>query len=425
MRKLFTFFVATLLFGSIYAQEVGTTYEPVSDQNTYFDVSQPLRDNIISPKGPSAHHQWKNGEVGNLFKEKHYNNLDNASPIGEDPAWQKEMGTKGISPPIQNFEGVRNSDNASGVAPPDTDGDVGPNHFFQMCNVIFEIFDKSGNSLLGPADNSTIWDGFVGDWTGTNDGDPIVLYDEQADRWLVTQFAVNTTAGTYWVLCAVSTTSDPTGSYYRYAFQYTSFPDYPKFGIWRDGYYLMVQHGTSGGDVTASALNRSQMIAGNATAQRVSFAMPNLPGGGFIGMLPSDNDGDWAPVGSPNYFMYFSDDAWGDDPVDRLKIWEFDVNWTSTWLSTLTLTQNLNTDPFDSQFPSFGVGYIPQPGTTQKLEVLNDALMNRLNYRNFGTHESMVCCHTVDVGTNQAGVRWYELRKTTGSWYIPTKHIQP
>ena len=77
MKRLFTFFVATLLWSSIYAQEVGTTYEPISDQNTYFDVSKPLRDNIISPKGASAHHQWTNGEVGNLVKEKHYNNLDN------------------------------------------------------------------------------------------------------------------------------------------------------------------------------------------------------------------------------------------------------------------------------------------------------------------------------------------------------------
>ena len=181
----------------------------------------------------------------------------------------------------------------------------------------------------------------------------------------------------------------------------------------------MVQHGTVAGNVTAASFNRTQMIAGNPTAQMVSFPMPNLPGGGFIGMLPSDNDGQWAPVGAPNYFMYFSDDAWGDDPVDRLKVWEFHVNWTTPALSTLTLTTNLNTTAFDSYFGSFSSGWITQPGTTQKLATMEGALMNRLQYRNFGTYQSMLCCHSVDVnGSMRAGVRWYELRKTTGAWYI-------
>ena len=39
---------------------------------------------------------------------------------------------------------------------------------------------------------------------------------------------------------AVSTTSDATGSYNRYAFSYgtTNFNDYPKLGVWPDGYYM-------------------------------------------------------------------------------------------------------------------------------------------------------------------------------------------
>ncbi|NCA86177.1 MAG: T9SS type A sorting domain-containing protein [Clostridia bacterium] len=422
--KITLIIVAVFFFTSARSQDVGQTYAPVSGQSTYFDVSQPLTEvGVIPPKGASGHHLHKKGnEMPQLFKDAIFKNPDNALPKGDDPVWQKYTGSRGMSEPIQNFEGTRNSDNGPPgdyVAPPDTDGDVGPNHYFQMCNTIFQIFDKQGTSLFGPADNSTIWNGFVGDWTGTNDGDPIVLYDQQADRWLVSQFAINTdvTGGTYWVLVAISTTGNPTGSYYRYAFQFTSFPDYPKFGIWRDGYYLMVQHGN--GSVTAAALNRSQMIAGNITAQMVTFNVPSLPGSGFIGMLPSDNDGTWAPSGAPNYFVYFSDDAWGDDPVDRLKIWEFDVNWTWTWLSTLTFTTNLNTAAFSSAFGSHNQGIIPQPGTTQGLAVIEKALMNRLQYRNFGSYESMVCCHTVDVnGANRAGMRWYELRKTTGAWYI-------
>ncbi len=425
MKVKFTIVFVMLFFAwSLYSQEIGQRYEPKPGVSGYFDVSRPLTEiGPIPPKGASGHHLHKKGnEVPQLFEDAVFLNPDNALPKGDDPVWQKYYGSKGMSAPIVNFEGTRNSDNGSTaeyVAPPDTDGDVGPNHYFQMCNTIFQIFDKQGNSLFGPADNSTIWDGFIGDWTGTNDGDPIVLYDQQADRWLVSQFAVDTevTGGTYWVLVAISTSANPLGSYYRYAFEFDDYPDYPKFGIWRDGYYLMVQHGN--GTVTAAALNRSQMIAGTSPAQMVQFAVPSLPGSGFVGMLPSDNDGQWAPTGAPNYFVYFSDDAWGNDPVDRLKIWEFDVNWTFTWLSTLTFTTNLNTAAFSSAFGTHNQGIIPQPGTTQKLAVMEKALMNRLQYRNFGAYESMVCCHTVDVdGANRAGMRWYELRKTTGSWYI-------
>jgi hypothetical protein len=425
MKTKITLIIAVVfIYTAARSQEIGQTYEPVSGQSTYFDVSPALTEvGAIPPKGASGHHLYKkSNEMPQLFEDAVFKNPDNALPKSDDPVWQKYAGSRGMSAPIENFEGTRNSDNGTSseyIAPPDTDGDVGPNHYFQMCNTIFQIFDKQGNSLFGPADNSTIWNGFVGDWTGTNDGDPIVLYDQQADRWLVSQFAINTdiTGGTYWVLVAISTSGNPMGSYYRYAFQFTSFPDYPKFGIWRDGYYLMVQHGN--GSVTAAALNRSQMIVGNSTAQMVTFNVPSLPGSGFIGMLPADNDGAWAPSGAPNYFVYFSDDAWGDDPVDRLKIWEFDVNWTWTWLSSLTFTTNLNTAAFSSAFGSHNQGIIPQPGTTQGLAVLEKALMNRLQYRNFGSYESMVCCHTVDVnGSNRAGMRWYELRKTTGAWYI-------
>ncbi len=419
MKKFFTLFVALAFGFGLYAQNVGTTYTPVVTQAAFHDVSKPLTEMAVQPLGAEYHHQWKGKVVENKFEDKHLKKTSGALPIGEDPLWQKEPGSKALTSPIQNFEGTRNSDNSSGLSPPDVQGDVGPNHYFQMCNVIFQIFDKNGTTLMGPLDNSTIWSGFIGPWTGSNDGDPIVLYDEQADRWLVSQFAVNTTNGTYWELVAISTTPDPTGSYYRYAFQFTSFPDYPKLGIWRDGYYIMVQHGTSAGDVTAAALERSQMLIGG-TADMVSFPMPNLPGGGFIGMLPSDNDGPWAPVGTPCYFMYFSDDAWGDDPVDRLKIWEFDVNWTTPASSTLTLTQNLNTTSFDSYFSTFNAPNVGQPGTTQGLATLEGALMHRLQYRNFGSYETMVLCHTVDIdNAPTAGIRWYELRKPSGgSWSI-------
>jgi hypothetical protein len=151
---------------------------------------------------------WKDKVIRNEDSGREFNDNPAPLPIGADPAWQKEFGTRTGNQIIANFDGVPNLND---VYPPDTDGDVGPDHYFQMINLSFQIFDKQGNSLYGPADNRTLWNGFIGPWTGTNDGDPIVLYDEQADRWIATQFAIHTQDGTFWELVAVSVTGDPTG----------------------------------------------------------------------------------------------------------------------------------------------------------------------------------------------------------------------
>ena len=177
---------------------------------TYFDVTPPLREMELIQPGIRKR-EWKDNVVKNKmgFMEE----FKNPQPMeGEDPLLQDEDGTKSYRGLGKNFEGVNN---LSGVAPPDTDGDVGPNHYFQMVNLAFAIYDKNGTKLYGPADNSTLWTGFVGSWTGTNDG-------------------------TQWELVAISQTADPTGAWYRYAFQFTYMPDYPKFGVWSDGYYLSV-----------------------------------------------------------------------------------------------------------------------------------------------------------------------------------------
>jgi nitrate reductase gamma subunit len=183
-----------------------------------------------------TYEEWEDGVVKNGFRYV----LGNG-PVGpvNDPVWQKKQGTRGGGTRglLQNFDGSNNGDNSSGVAPPDTQGDVGPNHYVQMVNNVTQIFDKNGNTLWGPTNSSAFWDGFDDGtpYDNANDGDPVVLYDQQADRWLVTQFAINTSDGSQWELLAVSTSPDPTGTYYRYAFQFTDMPDYPKLGVWPDG----------------------------------------------------------------------------------------------------------------------------------------------------------------------------------------------
>ena len=395
-----------------------SVYHPTFTRKAaYFDITPPLRDmqliKIIKEK------DGLEKEVPNKVGMKEFNNRT-TQPflLQEDPVWQKQDGTymPANYAPLQNFEGIGN---LSGVYPPDTQGDVGPDKYIQVVNMNFCIYSKTGTILLGPAAISTIFAGIPPPWNGTNNGDPIVLYDQAANRWMISEFSLP--SGNYAELVAVSQTSDPTGSWYRYVFQFgTKMPDYPKFGIWPDGYYLSVNqfiNGSSWGGVGACALERTKMLAGDPGAQMVYFDLG--ASSNPESMLPSDWDGTTAPIANePNYFTYFDD--WSSSTDDYLKIWSFHVDWTTTSNSTFAETSSLVTSPFDSQLCTATRGRcIHQPGTSIKLESMSDRLMYRLQYRNFTTHRSMVTNHTVDVdGTGRAGIRWYELRNTGSSWTI-------
>ena len=368
---------------------------------THFDTSKKLRDIEPIPPGTRSR-SWQDNTIKN--KDGFLEEFKRPSVMkGPDPVLQDNVtATRATASVDKNFSGI---DNLSGVAPPDTDGDVGPNHYFQMINLSFAIWDKNGNVLMPAADNQTIWEGFDNGqpYDNANDGDPIVLYDEYADRWLVSQFAVNTTNNKYYELVAVSTGPDPTGSYHRYAFEFDNMPDYPKFGIWSDGYYLSINQFANaktwaGGGIVV--LDRDAMLSG----QSASAVFWDL-GTGYGSLLPADCDGSLPPAGTPNYFTNMATNA--------LNIWEVSVDWDNTNNSTATLTKTLSTAAFSYSNISIG-----QPGTSQKLDELSSRLMYRLQFRNFGTHQSMVTNHTVNAGSGRAGVRWYELRRTTGDWSI-------
>jgi hypothetical protein len=171
---------------------------PASAQKTltvkkavYFDKTPPLRDMELIKPSPRDR-GWEDGEVRNEEMEREFNDMPQPLPAGDDPVLQDFFGSRTGNEIITNFEGIGN---LSQVYPPDTDGDVGLNYYIQMINLSFQVFDKQGNSLYGPAANSTLWSGFIGSWTGTNDGDPVIIYDEQADRWVATQFAIHTSDG--------------------------------------------------------------------------------------------------------------------------------------------------------------------------------------------------------------------------------------
>jgi hypothetical protein len=326
--------------------------------------------------------------------------------------------------PVQNWEGLGN---LAGVLPPDTQGDVGLDHYVQWVNLSLAIWDKSGTLVYGPVDGNTLWQGFGGPADSSNDGDPVVIYDRLANRWLISQFALpNYPAGPFYQYIAISRSPDPTGSWYRYAFEVSDskMNDYPKLGVWPDGYYMSVnQFNTRGGWAGAGvfAFDRAKMLAGDPSASFITFDLYSVDAG-YGGMLPAQATGPTPPpAGAPCPFAEADDDAWGW-PHDQISLWEFHADWANPANSTFGLSGDpnavLQTAPFDTNLCGYDL-CISQQGVTSALDTISDRLMFRLSYLNFGDHQTLTTCHTVDAdGTDHAGVRWYELRDTGTGWGI-------
>ena len=371
-------------------------------------------------------------------------------PQVSDPVVQVAPGALVTPPPTGNFEGIASVEQASSIGwvlPPDNNGAIGPNHYVQVVNVVLAVFRRDGTRIYGPAPINTLWHGFGATCETSNDGDPIVLYDHLADRWFVSQLAIpNFPSGPFYQCIAVSATGDPLGAWHRY--EYVISPDklndYPKFGIWPDGYYLSVNQfancrdnfpfgfACDWGGPRAVVFERSRMLDGQP-ARMVAFekSTDNLGG-----MLPSSLDGPAPPPGTPNHFVQMDDGAWFNPQVaDRLQIWAFQVDWTvDPPAATFGPSQPTDPDvaavvlptaPFDSNMCGYQPNCIPQPGAdffgfpSPPVDALSDRLMHRLQYRRFPTHEAIVTTHTVDTGGDRAGLRWYELRKDSGGvWTI-------
>jgi hypothetical protein len=290
---------------------------------------------------------------------------------------------------------------ANGYAPPDTNGAAGLTQFVQWVNVQYAVYNKTtGQRVLGPAAGNTFWKGFGGPCESNNDGDPIAQFDKAAGRWVMAQ-PVYSSPFMYCV--AVSTTGDATGTYYRYAFPIPGdvFPDYPKLGVWPDGYYVSFNAFDASGNnflgALACALDRNAMLAGG-TASAICFQQ----GPAVDSLLPSDLDGSTPPpAGSSNYFAHFIPNA--------LDLYQFHADFASPSNSTFTGPTTLLVNAFSEACG--GGSCIPQGGTGQRLDSLGDRLMYRFAYRNFGDHEALVVNHSVAAGTS-VGVRWYELRQT-------------
>ena len=403
--KHFLFFLAIVVMaGSLFAQTQDIPAKPKQIiTGKFIGTSKPLRDYppIANEDLRLMLEKAKKKEKNTPWDKPTYPFASTALPKGPDQVWQKDMGCNSSAPmaPLLNFEGQN-----SPYYPPDCNGATGPNHYMQTVNTTYAIYNKSGTKVAGPTNMNLLFGSVTG--ATNNDGDPLVLYDEQADRWLAVEFSIS--GSNDYMLMAVSTTNDPTGTWYQYSFDVVDMPDYEKVAVWRDGYYMGTNtQPTTGSDIYV--FERSQMLIGG-TARMVAFDNPYRPGTGVVVVPPVDNDGPAAPTGTPGTFIAFNDDGVGGG-ADELWLYELAVNWTTPASSTFNRTQQIAVTPFDTQFNSWED--IDQPGTTRNLCAISTVIMNVPQYRNFGTYQSIVCCHTVDVdGTNHAGVRWYELRKT-------------
>lgn len=321
-------------------------------------------------------------------------------------------GLDGFSTPIVNINGH----GYTNVTPPDTVGDVGSNHYIQMVNgysTMVTIYDKAGNIIFGPFPLDSLGNGVC----STGYGDPIVLYDQQADRWLLSEFA-----GSGNNLCVyISTTSDPTGTYYGYSFPTPDFPDYPKYAVWPDAYYVT----SNESNPAVYALDRTSMLAGLSTSMQ-RFTAPPLSGFSFQTLTPADLDGGTPPpAGTPGIMMRHRDTEvhgpTGYPTQDILEIWQFHVDWINPENSSFTGPINIFVAEFDSDLCGLYNFYcFPQPGTGTTLDPLREVIMWRLAYRNFGVHETLVGNFVTDVnGNDHGGIRWFELRKEwVGSWVL-------
>jgi hypothetical protein len=332
------------------------------------------------------------------------------------------------------------------TSPPDTSGAVGTTQYVQFVNGAFAVFNKSTGAVeLGPVPGNVLWKRLGGNCAVNNDGDPLVQFDKIAGRWVLSQFSVN---NGFSQCVAVSTSADATGTYHLYEFPYPALNDYPKMGVWPDGYYVSFNVYNAQDRLIgprACVYDRKKMLQGLPATQQC-FQL----GSGFFGLLPSDLDGATSalvdsqgnangpaapPARTPNYFIALGRDS------KSLDLWKFHVDWTTPANSTFGIGATRRPDAtipvarFTLACNGSGQDCVPQPGARnpEKLDTVGERLMFRLTYRRFPTHESLLVSHAVDSGppNPHTAVRWYELRDPSAatptvsqqSTYAPdTKH---
>ena len=418
MKRFFLLLLFPILFSKVEAQN---TYPAKASKAEFLGRSRPLKDIPVLPSGKSKEKQRKlfPKEVPNFTFNQPMPApfADVAQPRNGDPLLSAVLQRNPllVVEPDTILEGIDGI--TANALPPDPVGDASPTHFIQMTNTTpgayLRIYDKNGSILLEMPNLNSLW----AEFNALGNGDPIVLWDEAAERWLITE-RTSRFAGNDLLLIAVSETNDPLGSWLAYRFQAPEFPDYPKYGIWHNAYVVTTNE--VGEDIPVYVLEREALLAGSQEVRLQRLGIPKFGvGNAFQVATPVDFDGvNPPPPGSPAYVLRLYDDAW-EGGQDRVELWEVEIDWLDENNSFLSGPIEIYSAPFESRLCDGSLfSCLPQPNGVL-LDALQDIILNRAPYINFGSYESILLHFAVDVdGANRAGLRWMELRRNGGSWYL-------
>lgn len=417
------YLIAFLLLMPLLAiSQTKPTAGPVFIDSAKVVVTKPLSSKTLIPP-PRKKEEGEEERIQNRIR---VNNIvpGKGLPKGIDPALQKKKGTIPSRSPSLVFTGAEERFNA----PTDPTGAVGEHYYLNAWNTAFAIWDKQGNNVVPASSLSSIG----GEFTGESDGDPIVLYDVAAKRYLIIQFAVGEEypflgEGNAALLVAVSQGSDPVNSgWYTYRFEMDKTPDYPKITLWGDSYIITTNKSplTPERDEVVFALERNKMLQGLDNARILGFPLPGIETngfyspGGFNAMDENQPPSGNAPV------IYFQDDSWSGINTDHLKLWLINAKWNNINSSSITLSQEISqgVSPFDSTLDPGDAGTLQQPYGPE-IDVLQGVVMYMTQYRRFNDHNSAVLNFVVNIdpsGAEHAGIRWYELRQDSDAspWYV-------
>jgi len=385
---------------------------------TKFFVSKPIRElpDYKPEKGVMRQ------EAADKIRQVIRPNVINFQPGNDytDPVRQTGVGSSLSSgAPLVDFEGALDSI----WDPADPNGAVSSNYYVQLLNVTFTVFDKKGNIVLPTKDLGGFWSG------DPQDGDPIVLYDKFADRWFISEFQISKTPNQLYV--GVSKTNDPTGAYYVWEYGMASVdPDYPKYSIWTDGYYITYQ----GLNVNTSqpivpqqmaVLERNRMLKGDPNAGMIIANLPRPPdfqgGRNSLFTSPKTLDCDASalpPYGTPNYLVFFENKASGGYS-NSIVIYQVATDTTAHTVA-ITRADSLVVPTFNAYFSDGSERDISQPAYPNGVDALDGTFNFRVPYIRFTGYNSVVLSNTVNLGGSVAGIRWYELRQDdiTKIWSI-------
>jgi len=344
--------------------------------------------------------------------------------------------------PLLTFEGQGNT---CGCQPSDSEGDVGPSHYVEAVNESIRIFDKNGTTLSGPTSYNSFFSGLTGTpCTNANDGDPYVIYDKAADRWLISDFAFPSFPGSsFWQCIGISQTSDPvSGGWFLYALQVdpanpTFLGDYPKFALWNSGgtpaqnaYFLtmnLFSGPTTFNGVRAYALDRASMLAGGPT-HAIGFTLSAADVGAsysFVAATVRTNISDPPPTGRNEMVLAIDSPATGGVTLTQVHARFFHVDFVTPANSVFGVgsthqpNAEITVNGFVDAFTNTTSDLVPQLGTSTKLDTLGDKIMTPVVYQNRSGTESLWADGTVCTDANctgPTGVRWYQFDVTGGTF---------